>query len=170
MLEPGFLYFAYGCNMDPDLLSEVVGCRVPPGWAARLDGWRLAFNKGGEGERGTEVVANLVADARCTVFGVVYRLPIRTLAPLDEFEGAPEHYRRETVWVRPLRRRARQAAVTYVAQPRWTVPARRPTAAYLERLLRGAARHRLPDPYVAWLRELAEGKTDECYTAPPPAG
>jgi hypothetical protein len=163
MLEPGFLYFAYGCNMDPDLLSSIVGLPVPPGWAARLDGWRLAFNKGGEGECGGEVVANLVADPRCCAFGVVYRLPRRALALLDTFEAAPEHYRRETVWVELLGRRARQAALTYVAQPRWLVPGGRPGPGYLEHLLRGAARHRLPSPYLDWLRDLAEGRADDCY-------
>jgi cation transport regulator ChaC len=165
MLKPGLLYFAYGCNMDLAFLEGVIGTELPPAWPARLIGWRLAFNKGreGEGEGGDGVVANLVEDEDCLAYGVVYRLPREALEALDAFEKAPEHYRRETVWVEPLGRRASQAALTYIAQPEWTVPAGRPARAYLDVLLRGAALHGLPEPYIDWVRALAEGSISEVY-------
>jgi cation transport regulator ChaC len=157
MLKPGFLYFAYGCNMDDTFLASVLGTELPPGWSARLDGWRLAFNKGREGEGGDKVVANLVEDEDCQVYGVVYRIPRVAVKALDVFEQAPEHYRRETVWVEPQGRRARQAALTYIAQPEWTVPDAKPARAYLAVLLRGATLHRLPEAYIDWVRAVADG-------------
>lgn len=163
MLKPGLLYFAYGCNMDPAFLAEVVGVGLPPGWPARVFGWRLAFNKGGEGEVGGGVVANLVQEGRCCTYGVVYRLPRRALEVLDEFERAPEHYRREVLWVEPVGRRARQAAVAYIGRPEWIVEEGVPDPRYLGLLVRGAMVHGLPEAYVAWLRLLASGSAHDCY-------
>ncbi|MGD2153832.1 MAG: gamma-glutamylcyclotransferase [Gemmatimonadales bacterium] len=154
MLRPGLLYFAYGCNMDPGFLAELIGRPLENGWPVRADGWRLAFNKGGEGG---SVVANLVPDERCQTLGAVYRLPHEALATLDAFEDVPTHYRRETFWVEPLGRRARQAAVAYIAQPRWIVEPARPDPAYLNLLLRGARIHGLPLEYLNWVHRVASG-------------
>ncbi len=163
MLQPGLLYFAYGCNMDPDFLADLLGAELQPGWPARLDDWRLAFNKGGEGEDGDEVTANLVENEGCCTLGVVYRLPRERLAGLDEFEAVPEHYRREMLWVEPLGRCARQAALVYFAQPAWIVAERLPAQSYFGHLIRGAAFHRLPPSYLEWLQALAGGRVGDCY-------
>jgi cation transport regulator ChaC len=153
-LKTGLLYFAYGCNMDPDFLRGVLDMSVAPGAAARVDGWRLAFNKGGEGGEGKSVTANLVQDTQSHTFGVVYRIPHDSLVSLDAFEDVPEHYRRHTLWIEPLGRYARQAALAYIAQPRWMVKPGTPDPAYLARMLRGAELHGLPASYVAELRSL----------------
>ncbi len=166
MLKVGLLYFAYGCNMDPEFLAGVVGKPLEPGWPARLTGWRLAFNLADEAA-GYGLVANLVADERCCTYGVVYRLPREALVALDGFEDVPEHYRRDTIWVEPLRRRARQAALVYLGQPRYVVVEGRPEARYLDLLLRGARRHGLPSDYVGWIRASAQGQTRDCYLATP---
>jgi cation transport regulator ChaC len=158
MLRPGLLYFAYGCNMDPGFLADRIGLRLESGWPARVDGWRLAFNKGGEGEHGHGVVANLVADEHCHTLGVVYRLPQEVLPALDAFEEVPDHYRRETLWVEPLGRHAVQAAVAYLAQPRWIVEQGQPDRAYLNRLFRGARIHGLPLEYLNWVHATAFGE------------
>lgn len=163
MLKPGLLYFAYGCNMDAAFLTGVLGIDLPPAWPARLDGWRLAFNKGGEGEHGDEVVANLVEDDLSCVYGVVFRIPHEARKKLDAFEQAPEHYRRATVWVAPLGRPARQAVLAYVAQSDFVVEDGTPASAYLQPLLRGAATHALPDAYVEWLRAVAQGAVNEGF-------
>lgn len=163
MLKPGLLYFAYGCNMDAAFLEGVLSIELPPAWPARLEGWRLAFNKGREGEGNDAVVANLVEDEGGLVYGVVYRVPRDAVKALDAFEQAPEHYRRETVWVEPLGRRARQAAMTYVAQTEWTVPYGKPARVYLAVLLRGATHHDLPGAYIDWVRALAEGSVSDGF-------
>ncbi len=162
-LRPGLLYFAYGSNMDPDFLAGVLSIELDPGWAAHLDGWRLIFNKGGEEEWGHTVVANVIEEAGCSTYGVVYRLPREVLPALDAFEQAPEHYRRANVWVEPLGRHARQAALTYLGQPRWLVAQGSPDPAYLELLLQGARRHGLPEAYIDWLRGSAAGAVGGCY-------
>jgi len=149
--------------MDPDFLAGLLGAELRPGWPARLDGWRLSFNKGGEGEDGDQVTANLVEDAGCHTLGVVYRLPREHLARLDEFEAVPEHYRREMLWVEPLGRRARQAALVYIAHPHWRVAESAPTESYLRHLIRGAAHHRLPASYLDWLQAAARGEAPGGY-------
>lgn len=162
-LRPGLLYFAYGCNMDPATLSAVVGMQVDPGWPARLPGWRLAFNQGGEGQSGDDVVASMVETPGCWVYGAVFRLPRQVLPALDSFERVPERYRRATLWVEPLGRRARQAVLAYLGQPRWRVDEAAPPVDYLRRVLRGARRHGLPEAYVAWIRLLARGEAEDCF-------
>ncbi|NIN73263.1 MAG: gamma-glutamylcyclotransferase [Gemmatimonadetes bacterium] len=161
MLRPGLLYFAYGCNMDPGFLSEQVGLSLARGWPARVDGWRLAFNKGGEEEDGHLVVANMVPDEGCHTLGVVYRLSQEALTRLDTFEDVPLHYRRANLWVEPLSHQARQAAVAYVAQPKWVVEQGQPDKTYLNLLLRGARMHGLPLEYLNWVHATAFGTARE---------
>jgi cation transport regulator ChaC len=157
MLRPGLLYFAYGCNMDPGFMADLIGFPLERGWPARADGWRLAFNKGGEEEDSRLVVANLVEDEGCHTLGVVYRLPHEVLASLDDFEQVPLHYRRVKLWVEPLGRRARQAVVAYVAQPKWVVEEGQPDKEYLNLLFRGARMHGLPLDYLNQVHSTAFG-------------
>ncbi len=164
MLRPGLLYFAYGCNMDPEFLVEILGTPLARGWPARADGWRLAFNLADQAA-GFGIVANLVEADGCCVHGVVYRLPHDALSALDAFEGVPEHYRRSTIWVEPLGRQARQAALVYLGQPRYAVAEGEPRPGYLELLLRGAETQGLPADYVSWLRAAAAGGVGDCYGA-----
>ncbi len=149
--------------MDRELLAGVLDRDPGPGQAARLDDWRLAFNKGGEGGAGWRIVANLMEAQGCVVYGVVYRLPADRLKRLDEFEGVPHHYRRTTVWVEPLRRRAAQAALAYLAQSGHLVTEGEPHPEYLGHLLRGGAAHGCPAAYLDWLRDLARGDARECF-------
>lgn len=157
--------------MDADVLGRVVGTRVAQGWPAYAAGWRLAFCKGGEGGEGGEadigssVTATIMREENCRVYGVVYRLGLQALKPLDAFEGVPEHYERERIWVEPRGRRAKQAALTYVARPEWLVESGRPESAYVEAILRGARAHGLPNDYVVWLEALAHGRAQPCYRA-----
>lgn len=160
MLRPGQLYFAYGCNMDAALLRRILGQSLADGWTARLDGWRVAFNKR---EADGTAVANLVPQEGCRTYGVVYRLPWECLPALDEFEGFPEHYRHETVWVEPTGLRAGQAALAYVAEEEWVDGEGRPEGGYLEHILSGAEAHSLPDSYVRWLKERARGEGAACF-------
>ena len=161
MLRPGQLYFAYGCNMDADLLSRILGEDLAAGWAARLTGWRVAFDlRDADGS----AVANLIPREGCISYGVVYRLPRDCLSALDRFEDCPARYRHETLWVEPLRSRARQAALAYVGEEEWQGEEERPVPEYLEHIVSGAKGHSLPPPYVAWLEERARGRGPECFT------
>ncbi len=159
-LKVGLLFFAYGCHMDASHLAGVVGIELAPGWPARLDGWRLAFNH--RDEDGS-IVASIVPAPNCLTCGVVYRLPREALSVLDDYEGAPDDYRRETLWVEPLGRVARQAALVYVGQDSCRVDDGRPEERYLNLLTGGAEAHGLPADYVGWLGVRARGETEDCY-------
>ncbi len=160
-LKVGQLFFAYGCFLDPKHLARVVDMPLAPGWAARLAGWRLAFNISDDDGA---LVANIVEAQGCYVYGVVYRLPRDALAALDEYEGVPDWYRRETCWVEPLGRVARQAALVYVGQESSTVEEGNPEPGYLELLTTGAELHELPGKYVEWLRSQSTGGTKDCHS------
>ena len=169
MVRVGQLYFAYGCNMDSEHLSSLVGMPLLPGWAAVVEGWRLIFNKR---EADGSVVANIERAAGCRTMGVVYRLPREALPALDEYEGYPEEYSREVLWVEPLGRAARQAAFAYLARNEWVGGSGKPEAEYRERLLRGARQHALPPAYIEWLRVRAgagagtdaDDESIDCFT------
>lgn len=160
-LKVGQLFFAYGCFLDPQHLAQVVGMPLASGWAARLAGWRLAFNISDEDGA---LVASIVEAQGCCVYGVVYRLPRDALAALDKYEGVPDWYRRETCWVEPLGRAARQSVLVYVGQEGSTVEEGNPEPAYLELLTTGAEIHGLPGEYVEWLRSHSQGRTQGCYS------
>lgn len=160
MLRPGLLYFAYGCNMDPETLSAVVGLELEKGWPAVARGWRLALNLV---QRDGSVVATLLEQDGCLTHGIVYRLPHDVLPALDEFEEAPERYRRATLWVQPSGLPARQAVLTYIGRPEWIAEAGVPDPEYVALLVRGARLHGLPRAYVDWVEALARGEAGDCY-------
>jgi gamma-glutamylcyclotransferase (GGCT)/AIG2-like uncharacterized protein YtfP len=90
------LYFAYGSNMDPDLIARrVPGAElVGPG---RLDGFRLEFNVySTEWEGGA---ANLELDENAHTWGVLWDVPDDQFGGLDAFQGHPTFFRREDVSV-----------------------------------------------------------------------
>jgi cation transport regulator ChaC len=164
-LEPGTLYFAYGCNMDRDHLAAVVGRSVAAGYAARLQDHRIAFDVPHEdGSR----FADILPAPGGAVYGVVFRLAGDALRTLDGYEGVPELYRRAALWVEPIGRRARQAVQVYVGRQDHRVKEGAPDAEYLGRLVRGALRHGLPEDYVNWVRVRAAGRGDPLYRAAEP--
>lgn len=164
MLQPGTLLFTYGSLMERTCLRAVTGLDPAPGHAARVDGWRLAF---GVREPDGAWVAGLFPERGCRAYGVVYRVPRPALEALDAFEGVPERYRRRTLWVEPLKRRARQAAIAYIAAPdigaAGIAATGRPDPTYLETILSGARAHDLPDAYIDWVRAHARGEPVGCY-------
>lgn len=137
------LYFAYGSNMD----SAQMARRVPQARAvgrARLVGYRFACDKVG---RDGSAKANVAPDAGREVWGVVFELVVTDLAVLDRYEGG---YRRRTVHVDATSGSPLLCEI-YVSSI--TSPTLLPTAAYRDRMVRGAREHGLPP---AWQRLLAE--------------
>ncbi len=77
------LYFAYGSNMHPRVMSA----RCPGARAigpARLDGWRFFINRRG--------AASIWPDPCGVVFGVLWACELSHLGPLDAFEGLRWHH------------------------------------------------------------------------------
>lgn len=120
-------YFAYGTNMDPNVMAghspnaEAIG----PG---RLEGYRIEFNVYSERWQGG--AANLEPDPDGHVWGVVWEMSDEDVSALDTFVGHPTFYGRGDVQVRVGDLSV--DCVTYrVAHQKGYV---RPTDAYLNRL------------------------------------
>lgn len=111
----------------------------------RLPGWRLAFTVAGGMRPGISAPANIVR-APGTVHGVLYLLPQRKFARLDNSEGKQYAY----LWTEVEDSAGnRMPVVAYSV--RHEAPEGKPAARYLE-LIREAARQRqLPAEYIAFL-------------------
>ena len=143
-------YFAYGSNMNERLFRDrrhMVWLQTRTG---RLDGYRLAFTVAGGHRPGLSAPVNIVTSPGDSVFGVLYQLPLRKFARLDNSEGRQYGY----LWTEVEDSEGhRVAAVTYqVAQTlAQTATEGRPSRSYLN-LIREAARQRgLPADYIARL-------------------
>ena len=136
------IYFAYGSNMSSARLRE----RVPQAralGAAQIEGWRFAWNKLGRDGSGK---ANLVAEARAVVWGVLYEIRPDDWSILDRFEPGYTRMRHT------LRGGGVRGAQLYVCE------ALGPDLAlqhwYRDHLLEGAREHALPPEYLAKLAGL----------------
>ena len=143
------LYFAYGSNMSRRrLLSRVSAARVLG--RARVDGWRLGFDKPGRDGSGK---ANLVEQPEAHAWGVIYELPTADWPVLDRFEPG---YRRERLRVALDARTLVVQSYLFTARievpPQIEVPPGPPTQEYLEHLLEGADEHGLPAAYIDSIR------------------
>lgn len=147
-------YFAYGSNLNTAQMAN----RTSPlirreARQARLDGYRLAFNKKGRDGTGK---ANIVPDPAGTVWGVVYLMTPEDLSKMDEYEGVAEgHYHRKTVRVR-VNDGVELDAVTYVASSAFVNDSLRPNYDYLQTILKGAREHKLPEDYIISIDRLAK--------------
>ena len=165
MASPGDVwYFAYGSNLDPDQKTKRTGT-IREQHRARLDGYRFAFNKlAFKKPSGKEVAyANVVPDPQSCVWGVVYRCNPEAMAALDGYEaigsGHRGHYVRETVTVQ-LDSGERVEADIYIAHPSWVRDGLQPPDDYLEKILRGAQHHGLPEDCIRFI-ESAAGRHHE---------
>jgi gamma-glutamylcyclotransferase (GGCT)/AIG2-like uncharacterized protein YtfP len=88
------LYFAYGANMDPDLMARRVpgAAVVGPG---KVSGYRLAFSVYSTVWEGG--AANLEPDRDAYVWGVLWEIPEGERTGLDAYAGHPTFFRREDV-------------------------------------------------------------------------
>jgi gamma-glutamylcyclotransferase len=145
-------YFAYGSNLWIDQMASRTG---PIGQGddrpriARLPDHRLVFNmRGGDGQ----VYAN-VEGPGAAVIGVIYRCSPAALDKLDTYERG---YERRRIVVTD-ESGATLGAVAYVAKPDRIVRGGKPSAEYLEKVIRGARQHGLPDAYIREIEANALG-------------
>lgn len=155
-MEP-IKYFAYGSNMLRErLLARKVGL-LDSGHPTCVEGYKLLFNK--KSDDGSSK-ANLVAESGAKCWGVLFSVDINSLADLDEAEGAPGHYRQETISVKIAG--VEQTAMTYLAQSDkiLTVPDR-PYDWYIALILAGAKSHAdMPLEWITKLRRIGQSKPD----------
>jgi gamma-glutamylcyclotransferase len=140
-------YFAYGSNMS----RHQMGQRCPGhgrGLRARVDGFRLAFDRYSKG-RGGGHVADILPEPSSHVWGVLWEVEERHLDVLDGFEGVARGvYRR--VDVEAEMEDASAVAIAYqICEP---AEEGAPSRDYLDLLLEGAREFDFPSGYVRFLR------------------
>jgi gamma-glutamylcyclotransferase len=87
------------------------------------------------------------------VIGVIYRCSPAALDKLDTYERG---YERRRIVVTD-ESGATLGAVAYVAKPDRIVRGGKPSAEYLEKVIRGARQHGLPDAYIREIEANALG-------------
>ena len=141
------LYFAYGSNMNWAQMRE----RCPSVRfvaVARLQGHRLAITR--KSRRRLCGTADVVSEAGCQVWGIVYEIDDGELSVLD---GLEDGYGREKMKVRPANDGARPLeAWVYIAEKEDSPPPR--NALYKSLILEGARHWRLPEAYIAMLEMI----------------
>jgi gamma-glutamylcyclotransferase len=147
------LYFAYGSNM----LSRRLLVRVPSPIAMGVgytSGRRLTFDKvSTDGSGKCDIEPTQSPTDR--VYGVLFEIASAEKAKLDDAEGLGKGYREERVDV--VTSCGTRQALAHVATAK--EPALRPYHWYKALVVAGATEHRLPNPYVEWLRTV-EAKQD----------
>jgi gamma-glutamylcyclotransferase len=144
-------YFAYGSNLSTEQKESRTGT-IRDVKVARLDGYRITFDKRGSDGTGK---ANIVRDAARVVWGVVYRCSPATLDEMDYYEGvAGGHYVRTAVVVHSSPAMGIEA-VTYVAGDSFRDDSLVPSGKYLKTILRGARQHGLPQDYILEIKRAA---------------
>ncbi len=143
-------YFAFGSNMNERLFRARRHMTWLDRRVGRLDGYRLAFTVAGGRRPGISAPANIITAPGEAVYGVLYRLPLRKFARLDNSEG--KHY--TYLWCEVEDETgARLKALTY----RVPVVAKegQPSRTYLDLLRQGAHASGLPSDYLAMLDRVA---------------
>ena len=138
-------YFAYGSNLWTQQMVRRIGpIDRNDGWPRRasLAGYRVVFNM--QGEDGN-VYANIEPAAESVVLGVVYRCTPDVLKIMDQYESGYE--RRQVTVI--SENGERLEVTTYIALTgHVTTVATAPTDEYLQRIVRGAAEHGIPEAYI----------------------
>jgi gamma-glutamylcyclotransferase (GGCT)/AIG2-like uncharacterized protein YtfP len=140
-------YFAYGSNMDEELMRVCCPAHRLIG-VVRLDDHRLAFTR--RSVRTGTGVADVVRDRGHAVWGVLYEVSGEDLRGLDSKEGAGWAYERQQRRVHLLADGSVHDAITYTVLHRDLDPVR-PSPAYLGQLIAAARRRGLPEQYIASL-------------------
>ncbi len=139
--------FAYGTLMDPEK-AEKIFKRLPNAKVAYLPGYEVVFNK--KGEKG----GNPNLKPGKGVWGVVYEVNEKDLRRLDLV--SPKY---ERIAVDVLVDGKPCKAWVYIAKREYTDDGLKPDRSCVERMIRGARFHGLPEDYIKWLESLICLKT-----------
>lgn len=119
---------------------------------AILNGYRLVFTTAGGAKPGKSAPANIIADPKGNVHGVLYLLPLRKFARLDNSEGKQYTYLHTAVADQAGKR---IPAVTFRVRD-LNAAEGKPSRRYIN-LIRRAARERgLPPSYIEFLDNVEE--------------
>jgi len=143
------LLFVYGTLMDPEKAKRIFR-RLPKAKIAYLPGYELVFNKEGMGKGNP----NLKEGGK-GVWGVVYEVDESDIKRLDKV--SPKYFRKE---VDVIVDGKNVRAWVYLAKPEYVKEGLEPDSSCIERMLRGARFHGLPEEYIAWLESLLRSLKD----------
>jgi len=142
-------YFAYGSNMNERLFRDRRHMTPLESRVGRLPDYRLVFSIAGGMQPGVSAPANIVKAPGNAVYGVLYLLPLRKFARLDNSEGKQYAY----LWTDVIDNAGNRLHVVTYAVPH-EAPEGKPGARYLE-VIRVAARQRgFPAEYIAFLDRI----------------
>jgi len=146
-----YYYFAYGSNMDIDLLRNRIdnNCLVPEGYA-KLENYKLVFPRG---------VGSVVSDENKEVYGCLYLLNKKEIEKLDVVEGyrkdrnkSENSYNRE--WIDVVLQNGKTISAEIYIQTNNTDINGKPSNSYKQTLVRGASDCSLPDFYIQELEAI----------------
>ncbi len=134
--------------MDPEKAGRIFK-RLPKAKVAFLPGYEVVFNKEGMGKGNPNV-----KPGERGVWGVVYEVDEKDLQKLDRI--SPKYERK---LVRVVIDGEECEAWVYIAKPEFVNDSLKPDRSCIERMIKGAKFHRLPEEYIRWLESLL--KTQE---------
>ena len=135
--------FVYGTLLDLEKAGRILKSKVKTAKVAYLPNYELTFNVVSEFDTGNP---NIKPGKR-GVWGVVYEVDERDLKRLDKVSP-----RYERVKVKVLVNNEEVEAWTYIGKKvSDNVP---PDKSCIERIIRGARSHGLPEDYIKWLESL----------------
>jgi len=141
-------YFAYGSNLDPATFCGRRRVQPRATWRGVLRDFELAFDLPvGPSNRG---VANLALASGEEVWGAVYQIAQSSGQQLDRSEGVHRDFYRRTAVSIDLDGGQKIDAFTYTSKRGRS--GRLPSARYLGLIVNGAIHHRLPVPWIDFLR------------------
>lgn len=146
-----YYYFAYGSNMDIDLLRKRIDNNniVPEGYA-KLESHRLIFPR---------AVGSVVPDENTYVYGCLYLLTKEEIKKLDVIEGyrkdrdkSKNSYNRERMEV--ITQNGKKISAEIYIQTKNSDINSKPSKKYKQTLVKGASDCSLPDFYIANLENI----------------
>lgn len=139
-------YFAYGSNMNERLFRERRHMVWREARVGRLDGHRLVFSVAGGMKPGVAAPANIVEAPGENVWGVLYLLPLRKFARLDNSEGKQYAY----LWTEVEDTAGKRVRTVTYKVPH-AASEGRPGRRYLDLIREAARQHALPAEYIEML-------------------
>ena len=144
-------YFAFGANMNPDLLEKRTFSKAGSLTFERavLADYKLVFNTG---LRAVGMAASVEPSKGFSTHGLCYKLNINQFNVLLASEGFPIGYKVESVNVKPYGREGRIAALTLRSGN--GLKSDKPSERYIKLLQGGARENGLNDAYLTYLEGI----------------
>jgi len=156
------LYFAYGSNLDVEMMKERCPAAVPLA-KALLEGHQLGYKRWSDSWKGG--VSTIVPSMGQEVWGLLYEINKADLQSLDAVEGYdPMKYKDQNAYNRDERIVFKKGdtnqplcAWVYVAVPQGDYF--RPTQSYLDSILKSAKLWDFPPAYLDSMAKVSAGKS-----------